>query len=190
VGDEGSACWISHKAIKCIFDDMDNFVESPHSINRVYQAMLDYFDVVDRDGMLDHFYSDFNKQNFAGFCKVLAGLAVKEEDPMAQWVFAEAGRVLAHHIIAIQKDMSPSLTRQAGGPRIICIGSVWKSWKLMSSSFKKVMAKCSLEMKEVTLLETVVSSAYGAARLAARDADMELEMDLDKNCRVFEHLCW
>ena len=52
------------------------------------------------------------------------------------------------------------------------------------------MAKCSIEMKEVTLLETVVTSAYGAARLAARDADMELEMDLDKNCRVFEHLCW
>ena len=116
---------------------MDNFVKSPHSVTRVYQAMLDYFDVVDRDGMLDHFYSDFNKQNFAGFCKVLAGLALKEEDPMAQWVFAEAGRVLAHHIIAIQKDMSPALTRQVGGPRIICIGSVWKSWKLMSSSFKK-----------------------------------------------------
>lgn len=45
-------------------------------------------------------------------------------------------------------------------------------------------------LNQITLLETVVSSAYGAARLAARDADMTLKMDLEKNYRVFEHLTW
>lgn len=99
--------------------------------------MLDYFDISDRDGMLDHFYNEFDKRNFAGFCKNLSSLATKEEDPLAQWLFAEAGRVLAHHIVAIQKDMAPELMAQSGGPHIICIGSVWKSWALMSASFKK-----------------------------------------------------
>jgi len=45
-------------------------------------------------------------------------------------------------------------------------------------------------LNQITLLETVVTSAYGAARLAARDAEMELKMNLEKNYRVFEHLKW
>ena len=116
---------------------MDCLCPSAASSNRVYQAMLEYFDVTDRDGMLDHFYGDFNKRNFAGFCKTLAGIAIKEQDALAKWVFAEAGKVLAGHIIAIEKDMSKALKAQEGGPRIICIGSVWKSWSLLRDSFKQ-----------------------------------------------------
>ena len=112
-------------------------MECPYDTSRVHQAMLDYFDISDRDGMLDHFYSDFNKRHFAGFCKELSQIATKEDDAMAKWVFSEAGRVLAHHIIAIQKDMTSELMNQPGGPRVICIGSVWKSWPLMSASFKQ-----------------------------------------------------
>lgn len=189
IGDEGSGCWIAHKAIKTVFDDLDRFVECPYDTSRVHQAMLDYFDISDRDGMLDHFYSDFNKRHFAGFCKELSQIATKEDDAMAKWVFSEAGRVLAHHVIAIQKDMTSELMNQPGGPRVICIGSVWKSWPLMSASFKQVMEKIS-RLNQITLLETVVTSAYGAARLAARDAEMELKMNLEKNYRVFEHLKW
>lgn len=46
------------------------------------------------------------------------------------------------------------------------------------------------QLQEITLLETVVTSAYGAARLAARDAEMTMKMDLEKNYKVFEHLSW
>jgi hypothetical protein len=45
-------------------------------------------------------------------------------------------------------------------------------------------------LHQITLLETVVTAAYGAARLAARDAQLEIEMDLTKNYRLKEHLTW
>ena len=84
---------------------MDNFVESPFPTDLVYYKMKDYFNVEDRQGMLDHFYNDFNKRYFAGFTGVLAELTIKNQDQLAKWCFAEAGRKLAHHLIAIQKKI-------------------------------------------------------------------------------------
>ena len=123
--------------MKTVFDSMDNFIDQPYDVTRVYESMLDYFEVSDRNGMLDHFYNDFNKKNFAGFCKVLSDIATKENDPLAKWCFAEAGRLLAHHIVAIEKDIDESIKSQKGGPHVICIGSVWKSWPLLKDSFEK-----------------------------------------------------
>ena len=94
---------------------MDNFVESPFPTDLVYYKMKDYFKVEDRNGMLDHFYNDFNKRHFAGFTGVLAELTVKNNDRLAQWCIAEAGRKLAHHLIAIQKKIPEEMKLEAGG---------------------------------------------------------------------------
>lgn len=78
-------------------------------------------------GMLPHLYRDFQKSHFAGFCKkvaegryritrvdamqadrekgdVIAGLCVsgaEAGDPLCQYVFTQAGRVLANHVKAV-----------------------------------------------------------------------------------------
>lgn len=189
IGDEGSGCWITHKALKCVFDHMDNFVESPFPTDLVYYKMKDYFKVEDRQGMLDHFYNDFNKRYFAGFTGVLAELTVKNQDKLAQWCFAEAGRKLAHHLIAIQKRIPPDMKLAAGGIKVIVIGSVWKSWHLMKEPFLKVL-ESFFQLKEITLLQPKVSAAFGAARLGAQAANLKLEMSLENNYEVFDYMTW
>jgi hypothetical protein len=42
------AWWISHKAIKICFDEQDNFVQSPHSTQVVWEAVQEHFDIKTR----------------------------------------------------------------------------------------------------------------------------------------------
>ena len=62
---------------------------------------------------------------------------MKNNDKLATWCFAEAGRKLAHHLIAIQKKIPEEMKLEAGGMKVIIIGSVWKSWPLMREPFLK-----------------------------------------------------
>ena len=45
LGDEGSAYWISHRAVKCVFDHDDNMKSAPHDPTFVRKAMFEYFKV-------------------------------------------------------------------------------------------------------------------------------------------------
>ena len=74
LGDEGSAWWISQKAMKIWFDDEDNLIKSPHPTTAVANAVKEYFGIKDRFGLLTHCYDKFEKPHFAGkwlLCKWL-----------------------------------------------------------------------------------------------------------------------
>uniref|UniRef100_A0A8C5WFC1 N-acetyl-D-glucosamine kinase n=1 Tax=Leptobrachium leishanense TaxID=445787 RepID=A0A8C5WFC1_9ANUR len=72
MGDEGSAYWMSHLAVKTVFDAIDNLVDPPASIDYVKEAMFSYFEVSNRLGILTHLYRNFEKSKIAGFCVKLS----------------------------------------------------------------------------------------------------------------------
>ncbi|XP_014116609.1 PREDICTED: N-acetyl-D-glucosamine kinase isoform X1 [Pseudopodoces humilis] len=76
MGDEGSAFWVSRRALKAVFDCLDNLEAPPHGIGFVHEAMREHFQVSDRMGLLPHLYRDFDKAKFAAFCRRVAEGAV------------------------------------------------------------------------------------------------------------------
>ncbi|KAJ0170977.1 hypothetical protein K1T71_013749 [Dendrolimus kikuchii] len=65
LGDEGSAYWIAHRAVKTIIDDVDGLKHAPHPTHEVWEVLRDHFKADTRADLLPHAYKDFNKSNFA-----------------------------------------------------------------------------------------------------------------------------
>jgi len=54
-----------------------------------------------RFDLLEHCYTKFDKGYFAGLCHRLSVAAAVHKDQLSQWLFNEAGCLLARHVIAL-----------------------------------------------------------------------------------------
>ncbi|XP_071792731.1 N-acetyl-D-glucosamine kinase-like [Asterias amurensis] len=188
IGDEGSAYWISLRAVKTILDAEDNMIEPSHDITYVKKAMHNFFGVSESFGLLDHFYTNFDKTKIAGFCIVIAQGAAKDKDPLCMELFHEAGVVLGRHILAVAPKLDQTLLNGPEGLKVVCVGSVWKSWDLLKEGFLQGLKphhNKNVEVKHITLVSLLQSSAIGAARLGAESIQCKLPVDFKSNVNVF-----
>ncbi|GLH02850.1 N-acetyl-D-glucosamine kinase [Gryllus bimaculatus] len=190
LGDEGAAWWISQKAVKIYFDDADNFVKAPYNTDYVWKAIKEHFRVKERDELLKHCYSDFDKSHFAGLCKLLAEGA-KNGDALCLWLFSQAGRALAGFVRALVPHAHNSLFPDLGGLPVVCVGSVWLSWEYLKPGFIKHLQEPPRNnekpIEELSLLRLTTSMAVGATYLAAKSVNYNLPRNYQNNYTVFFH---
>lgn len=219
-GDEGSAYFIASNAIRHVFRTNDHYVEDHtsllHDITLVKQAMFEYFQMNDMDGMLVVMYDEFKKSRIAGFTRKLAELA-RANDPFAKWLFHSAGNQLGSMARTLAVDMLPDNTpsgqRYVDNFAIVCVGSVWNSWDLLAPSFIKAAtapfhylpqrvvgqgqsthgASYSTNdergaLRTFRLLRLKETSAVGAAWKAAAQVGMSIPIDFSAMAEVmYEH---
>ncbi|XP_071022426.1 N-acetyl-D-glucosamine kinase isoform X1 [Oncorhynchus clarkii lewisi] len=192
MGDEGSAFWISHLAVKTVFDAKDNLVKPHHDVTHVKKVIENYFQVSDLMGMLPHLYRNFQKSHFAGLCQKIAEGA-KAGDALCQYLFTLAGRVLAQHIVAVLPKAQQALLTGEQCLPILCVGSVWKSWELLKPGFTEVLAelestpafKGNFYGYNLLTLRQSSGSALGGAVLGAKSAGATVTLNYADNAQVF-----
>jgi len=188
MGDEGGAYWISHFCIKKLFDAMDNLIPTNLDTSHVHQIMCDYFHVTDQKSMLKHLYSEFKKDVIAGMCVELAKCARTTRDPLCLSAFRAAGRFLALHILALLPNADEALFSADAGLKVVCTGSLWKSWDLLEQGFVECLSSCNhagVKINKLTLLTLNRTAAYGAVYLGAKKASCHLPVDFAKNATAF-----
>ncbi|XP_055384792.1 N-acetyl-D-glucosamine kinase [Condylostylus longicornis] len=182
LGDEGSAWWVSHRAIKIIFDDMDNFEKSPYPIDKAWELTKEHFSLQNRRDILDHCYAKFDKPFFASLCKKLA-LAAENDDKLCRYLFNEAGRLLARFVIALLPKVQKSLV-DSGDLRVLCVGSVWLSWKLMREGFINELNNVSIDFG-LQMVTPTNSIAMGPVYLGVDGVNHDFPRNYEANYKLF-----
>jgi len=184
LADEGSAWWISHKAIKIVFDHMDGLNISPYPIETVWELIKLHFSVDTRADLLDYCYAKFQKPVFAGLCVRLAN-ASDQGDELSKYLFREAGRQLAKATLALIPKVCPTLAK-TGDLNIVCVGSVWKSWHLLKDGFLNEIGKGSFCFG-LKLLRLTEFMALGAVYIGVDAKNYNMPREYSKNYEIFHY---
>lgn len=135
-GDEGAAGWIAHKAVKTFIDHDDGLITSKHSVEFIKRELFDFFELQHKQDLLTHLYN-FNKESYARFCEKGVAKGANAGDPLCLDIFEQAGVGLGRHVKALMPRMEQSMLEAEKGLKILCVGSVWKSWHFLKDGFLK-----------------------------------------------------
>ena len=137
--------------------------------------------MTDLFGIIPHLYAQSGKLDkafIARFC--LEGLVkgCQLNDQLSLHIMRNAGSVLGNHVKACIPDMEDALIQESrtNGLKIICVGSVWKSWEYLKDGFLSGLRPVTDEEKAlrkvclVTLKETA-KAAVGAAAWASKKSN-------------------
>ncbi|KAF6030568.1 NAGK [Bugula neritina] len=185
IGDEGSGYWIAWTALKTLIDHDDGFSKCEYSLDYVRQSMKEYFEVSTNLDMLTHLYTKFAKHAIAKFTIKLVEGADKG-DALCLDVFKKAGHALAKHIIAVCTKSSSE--KFPAGLTVVCVGSVWKSYKYLKDSFESTLQSVVKDFNGVTLKQLRKNGAIGAAIVGARDTGYNVPIDYDKHTETMSIL--
>ncbi|XP_028403273.1 N-acetyl-D-glucosamine kinase-like [Dendronephthya gigantea] len=189
LGDEGSGYWISHMAMKTVYDDADGMVQSPHDVQFVKDEMYNYFNLEKPFDILEPLYRNFDKGKVAHFTTTLAKGAIEKGDPLCRYLFKEAGVRLGHHVNALETKVDEQLAKSEDGLKVMCVGSVFKSWEILEAGFveglKRGHDRRPPPYKSLVLLRPKVQSSIGAAILGAKAIGERFPVDYSKNTESF-----
>lgn len=171
LGDEGSAYWIAWRAYKTLLDNNDNYEISLHDTKRLEQVICRHFDIKSVNDVAK-IYQENSKKKFASLSKELYKSTKERNDEAINDIFKQAGRLLARKIVALLPRANKE-TLEAG-LNIICVGSVFNSWNLLEPGFISVLSR---HLQNFRLLRLKCSSAFGAAKLAARHVQTDLPLE-------------
>ncbi len=174
--------WIAWRAVKIVFDDMDNFEKSPHNITPIWNTIKSHFNVKDRTDMLEHCYTKFDKSFYAQLCLKLSKIA-RNGDKICLDIFREAGKCLAKSVAALLIHVDPLLIHN-GYLNIVCAGSVWLSFDLLKNGFLFEINGHQLDFG-LKLIRLKDSLGLGACYLAADSIKFDFPRDYQKNYEVF-----
>lgn len=136
LGDEGSAFWIAHKAVKIFFDHDDGNIPSHLPVDFIKKEMFDFFQLRQKQDMLPHAYN-FDKEKYSMFCEKGVVKGAKVGDPLCLYILEQAGFCLGLHVKALIPKMECGMLEKDKGLQILCVGSVWKSWEFLKDGFLK-----------------------------------------------------
>jgi len=81
-----------------------------------------------------------------------------------------------------------ALFSEEAGLKVVCTGSVWKSWDLLREGFVEGLSSTSHDaskLNKLTLLSLNKPAAFGAAYLGIKKAGCNLPVDLAQNATMF-----
>lgn len=193
LGDEGSAYWVVLQTLKTIYQHNDGFVLSPHSTKYLKKAMFEYFKLKDMFGILQYLYppsQQIDKEHIAKFCVHAIVPGAVQGDALSLHVLRSAGRELGKHVKALVPKIEPDVLRAPGGLKIVCTGSLWKSWTYLKDGFVEGITPQTDEEKQLNQFSLVqlkpeAKAAVGAAAWAAKKSGKNINIDYDVMSRIF-----
>lgn len=192
LGDEGGAWWISHRAVKTVFDHFDGMQRSEHDVQPVWRMIREHFGVETQADLLAHCYANFEKPKYAGLCKRLAEQAVAG-DALCVQLFRDAGEALARATVALLPHVSEELVRaEHGALQVVCVGSVWNSWALLREGFVGWIESRATEWLryDLRLLQLTQHMALGAVYMGIDAVGDAVARRYEENYRVFHVVEW
>ncbi|XP_064649337.1 N-acetyl-D-glucosamine kinase-like isoform X1 [Lineus longissimus] len=192
LGDEGSAYWITRRALKILVDHDEGMAPIDLDLDVAGNITKTFFKIDSREGLLPYLYTNFDKAFMAKMCIELAKGARDQEDALCKRVFREAGRYLGRHVQAVVRNNKADkcLLTADGGLQIVCVGNVWKSWDLLIEGFKEGIQPIYQEdvtVQEFSLIRLTTSGAIGAACLGAKAAKKIIDINYRDYHEVFYH---